>query len=73
MTVSLKDLLRINFNNAPIVQQTEESTCEFCGTYAELRPYGPNRERICFDCGMKDEETTTRIFVRDVLGEGETH
>jgi hypothetical protein len=33
-----------------------------CGKKAELRPYGPNGESICFDCGMKDEETTKRKF-----------
>lgn len=36
--------------------------CEICGKVDELRPYGPNGEAICFDCGMKDEETTARKF-----------
>ena len=36
--------------------------CSFCGQEAELRPYGPNREEICYECAMKDEETTTRVF-----------
>ena len=36
--------------------------CELCGKDAELRPYGPNREWICFTCGMKDEEATERAF-----------
>lgn len=39
------------------------SACELCGAVDELRPYGPNGEWICFDCGMKDEETTTARFV----------
>lgn len=35
--------------------------CELCGKEGEeLRPYGPNNENICFDCGMKDEATTNR-------------
>jgi hypothetical protein len=34
--------------------------CELCGEVAELRPYGPNGEEICFQCGMKDEEATKR-------------
>ncbi len=29
--------------------------CELCGKIAETRPYGPKGERVCFDCGMKDE------------------
>lgn len=35
-------------------------TCEFCGAFAECRPYGPNGEQICFKCGQKDPETTER-------------
>jgi hypothetical protein len=34
--------------------------CELCGTVAELRPYGPNAERVCFPCGMKDEAAMER-------------
>jgi hypothetical protein len=30
-------------------------TCETCGKRAELRPYGPNGARVCFDCGMKPD------------------
>lgn len=33
-----------------------DGECEMCGKVDELRPYGPNYERICFDCGMKNEE-----------------
>lgn len=34
--------------------------CEMCGANEETRPYGPNGERICFTCGMKDEKTTMK-------------
>jgi hypothetical protein len=37
-------------------------TCQLCGKKAELRPYGPNREWVCFECGMKDEATTAAQF-----------
>lgn len=40
----------------------EDDTCELCGVVSELRPYGPNNERICFDCSMKDEPATARKF-----------
>jgi hypothetical protein len=33
-----------------------------CGNTDELRPYGPNGERVCFDCAMKDEEAAKRQF-----------
>lgn len=36
--------------------------CELCGKFDELRPYGPNGERVCFECGMKDEAAAKRQF-----------
>ena len=39
-----------------------DGKCALCGKVEELRPYGPNNENICFDCGMKDEVTTSRKF-----------
>lgn len=43
--------------------------CEQCGVIDECRPYGPNGERICFDCGMKDEETTRKQMEKYIFGE----
>jgi len=40
------------------IAQEPDDTCEMCGQVDELRPYGPNYERICFECGMKNEELT---------------
>jgi hypothetical protein len=48
-----------------------DDVCEMCDKVAELRPYGPNGERICFECGMKDEAAAARTFRKLVLGEGE--
>lgn len=39
-----------------------DGKCELCGARGELRPYGPNNENICFDCGMRDEATTGKRF-----------
>ena len=36
---------------------------------AELRPYGPNGECICFDCGIKLEKTTERMMVKVLFGD----
>lgn len=44
--------------------------CAMCGKVEELRPYGPNGERICFDCGMKDEAMTKRRMEQHLYGEG---
>lgn len=43
--------------------------CEMCGKLDECRPYGPNDEQICFDCAMKDEETTNRKLAAYIFGE----
>jgi len=43
--------------------------CDLCGDVAELRPYGPNGECVCFTCGMQDERAVERRFVKLVLGE----
>lgn len=48
-----------------IIAAEPDGCCEACGNRAELRPYGPRGERICFDCGMKDEPMTRKQ--RDVL------
>ncbi len=45
--------------------------CNLCGKIAELRPYGKNGECICFECGMKDKETTNRIMNKVLFGEEE--
>jgi recombinational DNA repair protein (RecF pathway) len=29
--------------------------CAYCGKSDELRPYGKDGARICYDCGMKPE------------------
>ncbi len=45
------------------------SKCELCGKIDELRPYGPKGENICFDCGMKDETTTAKMFDKRMKGD----
>lgn len=47
----------------------EDSRCELCGKIEETRPYGPNGERVCFDCGMKDEAAAQRQMRRYIFGE----
>lgn len=43
--------------------------CELCGKIDECRPYGPNDEQICFECAMKDEETTRKKMEAYIFGE----
>ena len=46
-----------------------DRTCELCGKVDECRPYGPNKEQVCFSCGMKDEQAAIRAFSERVLGD----
>ena len=45
-----------------VICDEDSRKCELCGKVAECRPYGPNGEDICFECGMKNEEVTTQMF-----------
>lgn len=46
-----------NVNGIPVICVEPELLCFICGKIAETRPYGPNGEEVCFDCGMKDERS----------------
>jgi hypothetical protein len=50
------------------IAQEPEGECEMCGNTEELRPYGPNYERICFDCAMKNEELTNTRMDEYIFG-----
>lgn len=52
-----------------VIMPEPDQICELCGAVDECRPYGPNNEQICFDCGMKDEETTQRKMDAYIFGE----
>ncbi len=54
--------------NAIIIEPEPDGTCELCGKTAELRPYGPRGERICFYCGKKDSKQTERQMYRILFG-----
>lgn len=43
--------------------------CHLCGIIAECRPYGPNDEEICFECAMKDKDTTERKMAAYLFGD----
>jgi hypothetical protein len=51
------------------LRPTPPAKCELCGAVDELRPYGPNGERVCFDCGIKDEAALDRGFKKYILAE----
>jgi uncharacterized paraquat-inducible protein A len=51
-----------------VIEPEKPQQCDLCGAIAELRPYGPNGEAICFDCGMKNRETTDRAYRARIAG-----
>lgn len=63
----------MTFKNGGVLFICDEPSakCEMCGNIDELRPYGPHGENICFDCGMKDEATTSKMFFKRMRGEGD--
>jgi hypothetical protein len=52
-----------------IIAEEAPQACEMCGIIDETRPYGPNGEEICFDCGMKDEQTTKKRMEQYIFGD----
>lgn len=46
--------------NIIIIEEETPDLCEYCGKLADLRPYGRNGARICFECGMKNEKETEK-------------
>jgi hypothetical protein len=57
--------------NMIIIAPEDDDVCELCGKVDELRPYGPKGERICYECGMKDPETTKRQMNVKLFGDQE--
>jgi len=51
-----------------IIMTEPAQMCELCGVVEECRPYGPNGEQICFDCGQKDKETTEKRMAAYLFG-----
>jgi hypothetical protein len=56
--------------NTVIIEVEADGICEFCHNLDELRSYGPQGERICFDCAMKDEAAAEAAFFRLLYGPG---
>jgi hypothetical protein len=52
-----------------IIAPEKPQQCDLCGKIDELRPYGPNGECICFECGMKNQPMTDRIMKHKLFGD----
>lgn len=58
-----------NVNGIPVIEAEPDFLCALCGKIAETRPYGPNGEEICFECGQKDIPTTERMMGIKLFGD----
>ena len=63
--------MTFDIDGKPVIVFAPEPSdnCQLCGKLAELRPYGPNGERICFECGMAMEPTTSKMFAKVLFGD----
>lgn len=50
-----------------VIEREPPRKCELCGKEAECRPYGPNGEQVCVECGRKDEKATEAAMRRRFL------
>ena len=57
-------LMTKKINNINIIKQEPEQMCEYCGKYAETRPYGPDGAKICFDCAMNSTPEMKKIVTK---------
>jgi hypothetical protein len=52
-----------------VIHAEGEQQCDYCGTIAELRPYGKDGAAICFECAMKPENmATTKEMLAKLMG-----
>ena len=51
-----------------IIKERKPQRCEMCGIIDETRPYGPDYEEICFDCGQKNPEITKQRCMEYLFG-----
>lgn len=54
-----------------VIQVEPPQTCELCGAFEETRPYGPDREEVCFTCAEKDPEAMKRGMKALIFGFGD--
>lgn len=52
-----------------IIYAEKPQQCDLCGKIAELRPYGPNGECVCYECGMLDKAAAKRGLCKLLFGE----
>lgn len=62
--------MRGQMSEPGVIKAERVDRCQLCGAIAETRPYGPNGQEVCFDCGMEDEAAAEEHFCQHVFGHG---
>jgi hypothetical protein len=62
-------VIKKNNKRIVLIEDEKDGICELFGKKDELRPYGPNFKKICFECGMKDERETGKRMKHILFGE----
>jgi hypothetical protein len=52
-----------------VLGATADEQCELCHKMDEVRPYGPNGEKICPACGDLDKIGTVKRVCKKMFGE----
>lgn len=58
--------------NTVVIERENSQQCDLCGKIAELRPYGPQGECICYECGRALEPITSIMLGRRLFGDRAT-
>lgn len=64
-----KKILLPDGTEVVFIEVEGDDVCEECGKVDELRPYGENYKRICYECGQKNPELTERMMNIVLFGE----
>lgn len=68
----MRYLMTQKVGNVVVIYAEKSQQCDDCGKIDELRPYGPNGSKICYDCAMKDEIGTEIRMAKILFGDDMT-
>lgn len=60
--------MSMRIGDVSIIEVEPDRKCELCEKVAECRPYGPNGEQICFECGELDAIGTQARMKKVLFG-----
>lgn len=52
-----------------LIEVEAKGLCQLCLARSETRPYGPNGEEICFECGVKNPLQSEKRMGQYLMGD----